>query len=199
MRRLRADAPAGPVPAAGCGSFAAVLRGLAVAGTRPPHLRAPKRSRGRFAVLALLLIGVFAVAGCGGSSGGDEKTVPAASATVSVKKIPGYGDALVTSSGSPVYLFTGDPSGSSACKGACVKQWPPLTATGAPTAGPGAKSSLLSTFTRADGDTQVLYNGHALYTSKDSALQAGTESDGGAWYLVSPSGEAIETTESGGY
>jgi predicted lipoprotein with Yx(FWY)xxD motif len=112
----------------------------------------------------------------------------------------GYGKALAAS-GHPVYLLSSDPPGGSRCTGACTSTWPPVTVTGRPTAGPGADSSLLSTFKRADGSTQVLYDRHALYTHTGRGLVsgAGVRSEGGIWYLVDPSGKAIKKTKSGGY
>ena len=116
-------------------------------------------------------------------------------------QVSGYGQVLATSKGTPLYVFTGDPSGGSKCAGACAKQWEPFTVSGKPTAGSGASSGMLSTFKRTDGRTQVLYNGHALYTHSgaSAASVAGTASDGGIWYLVSPAGKPITKTNSGGY
>lgn len=158
--------------------------------------------RGVIAAICVLGLGVPVGLGCGGSSDDeDEGTVPAASATVSTRDVSGYGTVLATKSGRPLYLLTADPSGGSKCVGSCAKKWRPLTEKGAPTAGPGVKPSQLRTFKRGDGGKQVLYNGHALYTSTGRGLTsaAGTASHGGTWFLVSPSGEPIETTEAGGY
>jgi predicted lipoprotein with Yx(FWY)xxD motif len=112
----------------------------------------------------------------------------------------GYGKALATS-GHPLYLLSSDPPGGSRCTGGCTSTWPPLTSKGPPTAGPGADSSLLSTFKRADGSTQVLYDKHALYTHRGRGLVsgAGVRSEGGTWYLVAPSGKPMKATKSGGY
>jgi hypothetical protein len=62
-------------------------------------------------------------------------------------------------------------------------------------------SSLLSTFKRPDGKTQVLYDKHALYTHTGRGLVsgAGVRSEGGTWYLVAPSGKPMKATKSGGY
>lgn len=124
-----------------------------------------------------------------------------AAASVSTKKVTGYGTALVTTNGSPLYLLTADPTGDSSCSGACAKQWPPLAVTGKPTAGTGVSASLLSSFRRSDGTEQVLYNGHALYTHPgfSASAAAGIAANGGVWYLVSPSGKPIKTTNGGGY
>ena len=153
-------------------------------------------------VVPLLVSMALAVAGCGGSSknGGGGATAPAASATVSKMTVIGYGTVLANS-GHPLYLLSSDPAGGSRCKGGCTSTWTPLSAKGTATAGPGVDSSLLSTFKRSDGGTQVLYAKHALYTHKGPGLVsgAGVRSEGGTWYLVAPSGTAITRTKSGGY
>ncbi|MGH2844079.1 MAG: COG4315 family predicted lipoprotein, partial [Solirubrobacteraceae bacterium] len=122
-------------------------------------------------------------------------------ATLATATVPGYGRVLATAAGRPVFLFTADPRGSSRCSGACASTWSPLTAHGRPVAGAGVSASLLSSFKRAGGTTQVLYNGHALYTHAGGSpgSYAGMASDGGVWYLVSTSGAAIKTTKGGGY
>lgn len=150
-----------------------------------------------------MLLATFAIAACGDDSSDDGGggTVPAEQATVSTREVAGYGTALVTRSDKPVYLLTSDRKGASRCTGKCERRWQPLTARGKPKAGPGTEAAKLSTFKRRDGKQQVAYNGHPLYIPRGSASTswAGTESNGGFWYLVSPSGEAIETTSSGGY
>lgn len=152
----------------------------------------------------------LAVAACGSSSSGgtqssskssSNKASSSSSATVSTTKVPGYGTVLASAKGAPLYLLTSDPSGGSSCSGSCAKQWPPLTVSGKPTAGSGVSASMLSSFKRSDGSTQVLYNGQALYTHPglSASAVAGTASDGGIWYLVSPSGKPIKSTTSSGY
>jgi predicted lipoprotein with Yx(FWY)xxD motif len=135
----------------------------------------------------------------GGSGGGS--TAPASTATVSTKKEPGYGTVLVNSSGQAVYLLSNDPAGGSKCTASCAAGWPPLSASGKPTAGPGADASLLSTFKRSDGKAQVLYNHHALYTYAHGGLVSGegVASNGGIFYLVAPDGKPVTKTTTGGY
>jgi predicted lipoprotein with Yx(FWY)xxD motif len=151
----------------------------------------------------MIVIGAVLLAACGSSSGGGNTSGggSTSSATVVVKKVAGYGSVLATPSGQSLYLLTADPSGGSKCTGSCIAQWPPLTEQGKPTAGPGVDGSLLSTFKRSDGKTQVLYNKHALYTHTGSGATsgAGVAANGGIWYLVSPSGKAVKSTTSGGY
>ncbi len=157
----------------------------------------------RTSLVAVLVIGAALATACGGSSssGNSSGSGSAANATVVVKKVAGYGSVLATPSGQALYLSTADPSGASKCAGSCVSQWPPLTQSGAPKAGPGIDASMLSTFKRGDGKEQVLYNKHALYTHTGSGATsgAGVAADGGIWYLVSPSGKAVKSTTGGGY
>lgn len=169
------------------------------------HLAPPS-----FVAVALL------VAACGSSSGsgsGSSNATPkpqtsnppaktSAKPAVTVTKVSGYGKVLGNAKGQPLFLLTADPTGSSKCTGKCATDWPPLLAkTGTPTAGAGVKASLLSTFKRSDGTRQVLYNGHALYTHPGASptAVAGSATDGGVWYLVSPSGSAVTKTSGGGY
>jgi len=114
--------------------------------------------------------------------------------------VVGYGKVLATS-GHPLFLLSSDLPAGSRCTGGCTSTWSPLTTKGPPTAGPGADSSLLSTFKRADGSTQVLYDRHALYRHRGRGLVsgAGVRSEGGTWYLVAPSGKAIKATKRGDY
>ena len=161
----------------------------------------PRRRRG--VLIGFLAAAVLGVAACGGSgsSGGGASGSSGGTATVRVSKLPGYSSVLTTPSGQAVYLLTSDPAGGSRCSGSCASQWPPLLEKGALRAGPGIKSGLLSTFKRSDGKEQVMYNHHALYMHKGqgAASGAGLASDGGIWYLVSPSGSAVKSTSSGGY
>jgi predicted lipoprotein with Yx(FWY)xxD motif len=150
--------------------------------------------------LVLLAACPLLAAGCGGSSylgGSSVTTVPSVtSGTVDVRSVKGYGDMLVTSSGSSLYLLTSDPTGGSSCTGSCAIVWPPLVAGHHLRAGAGVKASLLSSFTRSDGVRQVLYNHHALYTYEEDSDPGmvsgqGVETYGGIWWLVSPDGHAI--------
>lgn len=161
------------------------------------------RRRSQTALVAALALGATVLAACGSSSTGGTTagTGSAASATVDTKTMPGYGKVLDTASGKPLYVFSADPSQASKCTGSCATLWSPLAKTGAPTAGPGVNGSLLSSFTRADGTIQVLYNEQALYTYTGSGLISaeGLTSHGGTWYLITPAGKPITKTTSGGY
>ena len=148
-------------------------------------------------VLAL----VFAAAGCGSDEGSDAPASEGGGTpiVVTTKEVPGYGTVLATASGRPLYVLSADPKNGSKCTDQCAKDWPPLTG-GAPSADGDVDESLLGTFKRDDGTQQVSYNGHALYTNTGEELAGiGTKALGGTWYLVSPEGKPIKTTEAGGY
>lgn len=134
------------------------------------------------------------VAACGGSG---------APGTVNTVELPGYGEVLATADDKPLYLLSSDPKDGTECTGECTKEFKPLIADGEPTAGDGVDEDRLGTFRRSDGGTQVLYNGHALYTYEraDAGMGAGAgvKHGKGTWYLVDPDGEAITATAVGGY
>ena len=140
------------------------------------------------------------VAGCGSSDSNSTATANAAagdSATVSVAN-SSLGKILVDSQGRTLYLFEKDSGTKSTCSGGCATAWPPLRASGKPTAGGGAKASLLGTTPRSDGKPQVTYNGHPLYLYQGDSKPGDTTGQGnpgfGApWYVVSPAGNEITT------
>lgn len=113
------------------------------------------------------------------------------------------GTIIVTGQGRTLYMFAADKHGKSACYGQCANYWPPLLTSGKPTAGKGAKASLLGTTRRKDGKLQVTYNGHPLYTyvSDTKAGQAtgqGLNLSGGLWWAISPAGALDKTKASSG-
>jgi predicted lipoprotein with Yx(FWY)xxD motif len=115
--------------------------------------------------------------------------------TVQVRRT-GLGQILVDSRGRTLYLFKKDTGGKSACSGSCVANWPPLLATGRPTAGTGVKASKLATTRRSNGKTQVVYNHHPLYRFIGDEKPGNTSGEGltafGArWFVVSPAGNEI--------
>ncbi len=136
--------------------------------------------------LGFLVVGsAFGIAAAAGAGAADM-------ATVSVSD--GH---LVGPEGMSLYLFEPDNKGASTCYEACAAAWPPLTATGAATAGEGADASLFGTTERKDGAVQVTYGGWPLYyfvkdQKSGDTLGQGKEGFGGEWYLVEPSGDAKE-------
>ena len=163
-----------------------------------------------FASAVVIPLTALAVAACGGGGAATAAPPPAPStttptptptltktATVRVAKSH-LGSILVNSSGRTLYLFKADVGATSACSGACATAWPPLLATGKPTAGSGLTASKLGTTTRSDGSQQVTYNGHPLYlfvkdTKAGQTNGQGVTAFGAAWFAVSPAGTQISS------
>jgi predicted lipoprotein with Yx(FWY)xxD motif len=152
---------------------------------------------GLLSAAVLLALGA---AGCGSNGGTSTATAKAAGgsdATVSVANT-GLGKILVDSQGRTLYLFAKDSGTKSTCSGGCATAWPPLRTSGKPTAGGGAKASLLGTTPRSDGQPQVTYAGHPLYAYQGDSKPGETNGQGnpgfGApWYVLSPTGNEITT------
>jgi predicted lipoprotein with Yx(FWY)xxD motif len=155
------------------------------------------------------VLAALAVAACSSSKANPSTTPPStgapstasgAPATVSVAK-SGLGNILVNSQGFTLYLFQADSGTTSACFGACATAWPPLRATGQPTAGSGVTASLLGTTPRNDGNPQVTYNGHPLYLyvgdkkAGDTTGQ-GVTAFGGGWFALTPTGAQVTSAPS---
>jgi predicted lipoprotein with Yx(FWY)xxD motif len=131
------------------------------------------------------------------SAHGAPATVSVAKSTVEVRGTR-LGSILVNSQGRTLYLFKKDPRGRSACTGECAKFWPPLRASGKPTAGHGISASKLGTIKRADGKPQVTYNGHPLYTFVQDTKAGQTNGQGlvafgAAWFTLSPAGNQVSS------
>ena len=147
------------------------------------------------------------VAACGGSGGSGataasppQTTASGHSATVDTATVGSLGTVLVDSQGRTLYLFQKDSGTKSTCFGACASAWPPLRATGKPTAGGGANASMLGTTPRSDGKPQVTYNGHPLYLfagdqKPGDANGQGTNAFGALWYVVSPAGTQVTASQ----
>jgi predicted lipoprotein with Yx(FWY)xxD motif len=107
-----------------------------------------------------------------------------------------YGHILFDGRGFALYTFTRDPRGQSTCSGACAKYWPPYIVISRPTAGAGAKASLLGTIRRSDGELQATYAGRPLYYYKDDRkpgqiLCQGVSLFGGQWLVERADGSRV--------
>jgi predicted lipoprotein with Yx(FWY)xxD motif len=154
---------------------------------------------------AALPLVALAVAGCGGGSSngssaaaatGPPKTASGQTATVGTAHVGSLGTILIDSQGRTLYLFAKDSGTKSACSGACATAWPPLRDSGKPTAGTGLNASLLGTTPRSDGNPQVTYNGHPLYTfvmdqKPGDAKGQGVTAFGASWFTVNSSGNQV--------
>ena len=118
--------------------------------------------------------------------------------TVAVRS-SSYGKILVNGKGYTLYLWTKDKPNASACSGPCLGVWPFVIVSGTPTGGPGVNAKLLGTITvKIKGKTEheVTYNKHPLYTFISDVKPGIISGEGSkqfppAWWLVSPSGNAI--------
>lgn len=167
------------------------------------------------AVPALVL--ALAAAGCGSSSSGDstgssgggygmgaatttkaDTTTAGGAATIATADGE-LGVHLVDAQGRTLYLWEADTGTKSTCSGACAAAWPPALTAGAPTASGKAKAGDLGTTKRADGTVQVTYAGHPLYrfagdTAPGQTNGEGSDGFGAEWYVVAPSGKAVDRT-----
>jgi predicted lipoprotein with Yx(FWY)xxD motif len=176
--------------------------------------------RTRVALVPLALIAIAIAAGCGSNddqaaapaadagsgygappptTSGGATTAPAGVATVSTAG-GDLGDHLVGPNGHTLYLFEKDTSSTSTCTGACAAEWPPLVTTGPPTAGGAVDADLLGTTERPDGTMEVTYAGHPLYyyvsdTAPGDTAGQGVDAFGAEWYVVAPTGKAVEEDE----
>jgi predicted lipoprotein with Yx(FWY)xxD motif len=149
-------------------------------------------------IVAAALLGAAAC----GSSGSSPKAAPAppktstgASATIGVTNTS-LGSVLVDAQGRTLYLFQKDTGPTSTCTGACATNWPPLVASGAPVTGSGATASLIGTTKRADGTSQVTYNGHPVYLfvgdhSPGDTNGQGVVAFGASWFAVTAAGTPV--------
>ena len=145
-----------------------------------------------------LLMGIatattLSLAACGGTAatpGGSAAASPSSAAlihTASIKVGTKTEPVLKNAKGLTLYYFTPDTATTVACTGGCASTWPPLLSTsGTPTSDP-ALPGRLAVLNGANG-SQVLYNGHPLYTySKDGdSGDAYGQGIGGKWFAATP-------------
>ncbi|MPZ99844.1 MAG: hypothetical protein GEU80_11015 [Dehalococcoidia bacterium] len=105
--------------------------------------------------------------------------------TVQVGGNDDLGGFLVGPDGMTLYVFSNDTAGVSNCTGDCAVNWPPLTATGEPTAGDGVEGTL-ATIERDDGTTQVTLDSQPLYywINDEAEGDATGQGVGGVWFVV---------------
>ena len=164
-------------------------------------------------MLALVpVVAAIAAAGSGTTNGthyANNSSPPAAiarpatsavSSTLAVRSTK-LGKILVDAHGRTLYVFENDKGTRStclgACLGACATVWPPLIVTGAPRAGNGLAANKLGTTRRADGKTEVTYDGHPLYyyvadTAPGQTRGQGLNQFGAGWDVLSQGGDKIE-------
>jgi len=164
--------------------------------------------RAPVAAFGVVVLGVLAAA----CSNGTSVTTPFATTApvlrngpvyeVTTGRVSGLGTVLVDGTGITLYQYATDVRGRpSRCHDLCAVQWPPVVlppGVAAPVAGPGADPALLGTSPRADGSTQVTYDGWPLYRwppdrAPGKATGQALTNAGGLWYVLSPAGHPIVT------
>ena len=137
------------------------------------------RRRASGVAAALFTAGALIVAGCSSTASGGNGSGSGAAAgggagqTVQVKNISGLGPTLVTADGKTLYFADQDSSSQIKCVQGCLHFWMPLTVQSGNTP---TGSGDLSTVSRPDGPTQVVFHGKPLYTF---ALDSGAGQTGG--------------------
>jgi predicted lipoprotein with Yx(FWY)xxD motif len=157
---------------------------------------------------AAVALGVLGLAGCGSGSGGYGGSAgsgsssggsSAASGAALATSDSSLGTVVVDGHGRTVYVFDKDTAGSgkSACTGACVANWPAVTADSATPAADGL-SGKVGTITLSDGTKQVTLDGLPLYTFAADSHAGDVKGEGvkGIWWAVAPDGTKITQSAS---
>jgi predicted lipoprotein with Yx(FWY)xxD motif len=142
-----------------------------------------------------LLLTTSAVAAVSATARGPQV---AAKPTVKIAKTA-VGPILANRSGDTVYMFVRDKRRKDECRTikGCEKDWPAVTTTVKPVAGPGVKKSLLGSIPYKGKLREVTYKGHPLHTyrfdaSKGSVINIGNRQFGGAWYALNAKGGVVK-------
>jgi predicted lipoprotein with Yx(FWY)xxD motif len=156
----------------------------------------------RLAAPALVVGAVALLAACGSNSPSSPSspTSPAAPAAnpssnsaagmVTIKTAStGIGTVLVNAKGHTLYWFAKDTPTKSNCSGTCASYWAPVIGTASAASMPHG----FGTITRSNGQKQVTYDGHPLYTyvgdtSAGMTSGNGKNLSGGLWWAMTPSG-----------
>jgi predicted lipoprotein with Yx(FWY)xxD motif len=160
-----------------------------------------------------VVVGGWALAGCGSDGDGSDSgaAAPAAGSSEAPSSAPAGGEAVLSTadsalgeivvdgSGMTVYVFDRDTAGSgkSACSGQCLAAWPAVTADSDTPAVDGVDGDV-GTLIRDDGTRQVTLDGLPLYTYAPDAQAGDVTGQGvqGVWWVVAPDGAKIDTPAS---
>lgn len=106
-----------------------------------------------------------------------------------------FGQILVDGEGRTLYMFKPDEAGTPTCYEDCEAAWPPLTVTGDITVGEGLDAATFTTVERTDGAMQVKAGSWPLYYFANDAAPGDVngQGQGDVWFVVSPTGEPIES------
>jgi predicted lipoprotein with Yx(FWY)xxD motif len=159
--------------------------------------------------LVLTLISASALAGCGAAATSPSSSGPgtgsgASTGTTLSSGTTSLGTVLTDKHGLTLYYFLPEKGGvTTACDATCLKNWPPVVATGSPS-GSSAVTGTLSTVSimfNGASVNEVTYNGWPLHTfSGDSASgDVNGQNVENTWFAAEPGTTASETgaTEAG--
>jgi predicted lipoprotein with Yx(FWY)xxD motif len=108
------------------------------------------------------------------------------------------GSYIADAEGKTLYTLVDDSMQPLPCEGECLTFWPPYTGEASLDEGSTLDASLVGTADTEDGQSQVTYNGYPLYyfaedqNAGDLNGQA-QEGFGGIWYVLSDTGEPLES------
>jgi predicted lipoprotein with Yx(FWY)xxD motif len=117
-------------------------------------------------------------------------------ASVAIKTMStSKGTVLVTPTGLTLYWFANDTATQSNCNGSCASYWRPLLGTAVAASGTSLPHGF-GTIKRADGQTQITYDGHPLYTYTGDTTSGevngnGLDASGGMWWAITPTGSEL--------
>jgi predicted lipoprotein with Yx(FWY)xxD motif len=167
--------------------------------------------RNRWWVIPSLAVAAVVLTACGsnGSPTGSSTSNPAAAgnaalASVAIKTMStAKGTVLVNAAGLTLYWFAMDTPSQSNCNGSCATYWKPVLGTATAAAGTTLPHGF-ATIKRSDGELQVTYDGHPLYTYTGDTTAGqingnGLNASGGLWWAITPSGSelGLATSSSG--
>jgi predicted lipoprotein with Yx(FWY)xxD motif len=160
--------------------------------------------------VAVIVIGVAALAACGSSSGsksggGADTSSTTKSDATSSTTAPGAADTLqlvdtslgkviAGADGKVLYLYKPDGTAEqSTVPAGILGAWPPVVVKTAPTVGAGLDQSKVSAAAQSNGMKWVRYNGHLLYGFTGDASPGDTNGNGigSVWYAVTAAGDAV--------
>ena len=123
-----------------------------------------------------------------GNNSGASQTTCASGAAVCTRSVQVSGaakQALVTPDGKTLYYFTADTATTSACSGGCTATWPPLLTSSASVAPIAGLTGAFTTISRTGG-TQIVYNGHPLYSFSGDQAAGDAKGEGfmGKWFVA---------------
>jgi predicted lipoprotein with Yx(FWY)xxD motif len=117
------------------------------------------------------------------------QTTTSATPVITLAASASLGSHLAAANGMTLYTYSPDKPGVSNCTGQCAANWPPYTMpAGTTLVGATGINGQLATITRADGSTQLTYNGAPVYFYIKDAKPGDTvgQGVGGVWYVVKP-------------